>query len=236
MKRNFLNLFLIAIFSIFSLSANAETEERHLGAFTELSLRINAKVHLEQGKEQSVELVGSSSSLGKIITEIKGNKLIIRTKSSKRWFSSDNNLGKIEIYITMPEIDGIFVSGSGDIISEGKIKSRIIDLAISGSGDIDIEHLECNRVDSEISGSGHIVIDKGNAEEEFDIRISGSGHVKASGFKAEDVNVKVSGSGNSYVYANHSLKVRVAGSGDVYYSGSPRIDSSIAGSGKVKRN
>lgn len=235
MKLNFLHILLVAFFSFSSILAKAETEERHLAAFSELSLRISATVHLEQGPEQNVELVGASSSLGKIITEIKGNKLIIRTKSSKKWFSSGIDLGKVEIYITMPDIDGIFVSGSGDIISEGKIDSRLINLAISGSGDIQLEELECNRVSADISGSGHIVLQKGNAEENLEIRISGSGKVKASGFKAEDVSVKVSGSGNSYVYANKSLKVRVAGSGDVYYTGPARVDSSVAGSGKVRK-
>lgn len=210
---------------------SAKEETRELPSFSEISLRISAKVYLEQGKNQSVRIVADSETLEQIITEVKGRTLNIRFPNNnifKRW-----DPGKIEIYISVPEVDGLNLSGSGDIISE-KIETRILDLLISGSGNIKIEQLTAERVSATISGSGNIKIEGSSVADELKTRITGSGNIDASGFEAKNVDAQTSGSGNSSVFSNGSIKVRIAGSGNVYYTGNPAIESSIAGSGKVK--
>jgi hypothetical protein len=44
--------------------------------------------------------------------------------------------------MTIPQIDALVISGSGAIVSEGKIESRILDLTVSGSGDIKLSELQ----------------------------------------------------------------------------------------------
>ncbi len=227
-------IFLLIVFLAGFLFTNpvlAKEQTRELPSFSEISLRISAKVYLEQGENQSVRIVADSETLEQIITEVKGRTLNIRFPNNnifKKW-----NPGKIEIYISVPEVDGITLSGSGDIISE-EIKTRILELLVSGSGNIKIEQLSAERVSATISGSGNIKIDDGGVAEELKTRISGSGNIDASGFEAKNVDAQTSGSGNSSVFSNGSIKARIAGSGNVYYNGNPAIESSIAGSGKVK--
>ena len=227
----FLSLFILGVL-LFN-PAIADDEERDVPSFSEIALRISAKVYVEQGKKQSIEIVAKSSTLEEIITEVKGRTLNIKFPN-KNYFWKKFEPGKIEIYITVPEIDGLSVSGSGDIIAED-IKTRILDLAVSGSGDILIEDLDAKRVSSSISGSGDIIIKDGGVADDFSVSISGSGDVKAIGFEANDVVIRVSGSGNCSVTSNGSIKARVAGSGNVNYKGNPSIDSSVAGSGRVKK-
>ncbi|HKI87898.1 MAG TPA: head GIN domain-containing protein [Draconibacterium sp.] len=212
----------------------AGNEERDVPSFSEIALRIPGKLYVKQGNTQSVKIEAKSSTLEDIITEVKDRKLTIRFKS-KNYFFQSFNPGKIEILITVPEIDGLSVSGSGDIIAEGEINTRILDLAVSGSGDIVLDDLKADRVKSAISGSGDIIIKDGGEATDLSVAISGSGDVKAGGFEAKDVAVRIAGSGNCTVTANRSLKARVAGSGNVYYKGNPNIDSSVAGSGRVKK-
>ncbi len=230
MKNKIFLLILIVGF-LFTNRVLAKEQTRELPSFSEISLRISAKVYLEQGENQSVRIVASSETLEQIITEVKGRTLNIRfpnTNIFKRW-----DPGKIEIYISVPEVDGLNLSGSGDIISE-KIKTRILELLISGSGNIKIEQLTAERVSATVSGSGNIKIEDGGVADELKTRITGSGNIDASGFEAKNVDVQISGSGNSSILSNGSIKARIAGSGNVYYSGNPAIESSIAGSGKVK--
>ncbi|MBN1987685.1 MAG: DUF2807 domain-containing protein [Prolixibacteraceae bacterium] len=230
-------IFILSFFLMFALFANpvlAEDEERNVPSFSEISLRVPGKLYLEQGQTQSVEIVAKSSTLEEIVTEVNGRELAIRFKNKNYLFKSFNP-GKIEIFVTVPEIDGLSVSGSGDIIAEDDIKTRIIDLAISGSGDINLAELDAERVKASISGSGDIVIEDGGVADDFSVSISGSGDVKAGDFEAKDVVVRIAGSGNCTVSSNGSLKARVAGSGSVYYNGNPSIDSSVAGSGRVKK-
>lgn len=210
----------------------AKEETRDLPAFTKISLRISGKVYLEQGSTQSVRIVAEDETLEEIITEVKDRTLSIKfpnTNMFRNW-----NPGKIEIFITVPGIDALTVSGSGDIISK-EIKSRILDLAVSGSGNIDIEKLTSEQVSAAISGSGNISIIGSGVAKELKARISGSGNIDASEFEAENVDVQTSGSGNCSVISNGEIKARISGSGNVNYSGNPAIDSSVSGSGKVKK-
>jgi hypothetical protein len=209
----------------------AKDEMREVSPFSKISLRISAKVYLTQGEKQSVKIVADPKTLEEIITEVKDRTLQIRFPSDnifKRW-----DPGKIEIFITVPEVDGLTLSGSGDIVSEN-INTRILDLVVSGSGNIKIEKLATEKVTASISGSGNINIKEGGVAEELKVRISGSGNVDARGFEAKKVEVQTSGSGNCSVISNGEIKARISGSGSVYYSGNPAIDSSVSGSGSVK--
>lgn len=209
----------------------AKDEMREVSPFSKIALRISAKVYVVQGDKQSVKIVADPKTLEEIITEVKDRTLNIRYPNNnifKRW-----NPGKVEIFITVPEVDGLNVSGSGDIVSD-EIVTRILDLVISGSGNITIDQLTAERVDAGISGSGNIRLKEGGVAEEFKVRISGSGNADARGFEAKNVDVQTSGSGSCSVISNGSIKARISGSGNVYYSGNPAIDSSVSGSGSVK--
>ena len=224
----------LLIAGIFALNtASAEEEKRDVSTFSEISLRIPAKLYLTQGEPQSVRIVASESVLEDIITEVKGSELNIRFPGTNI-FQRNFKPGKIEVYITVPEVNALSVSGSGDIMSD-KLEARILDLAISGSGNIEIEKLDSKKVKGTISGSGNIRLEDGSAAEELSVAISGSGNFDAAGYEADDVTVNTSGSGNCRVSSNGSIKARIAGSGSVYYNGNASIDASVAGSGKVKK-
>lgn len=227
----FLSLLLLGIITVGSV--NAEEEKRDVVAFSEIGLNISAKLYLEQGETQSVRIVGKSSTVEDIITEVKGRRLIIRFPN-KSMFQRNFNPGKVEIYITVPEVGALGISGSGDIVAKD-LKARILEMAVSGSGNIDIGNLKSKKVKAAISGSGNINIGKGGVAEELAVSISGSGNFNGKSFEADEVTVRTSGSGNASVKSNGSVTARVAGSGNIYYGGNPSIDASVAGSGKVKK-
>jgi len=231
MKRKILlvSLFVLGLF-IFN-PVQAEEEVREVATFSELSLKVDAKLYLKQGDEQSVKIVAKESVFEKLITEVKGRKLTIRFPNTTMF--QNFNPGKIEIYITVPEINEITVSGSGDLVAE-ELSSRILELSVSGDANIAIDNLDSKRLTANVSGSGDIVIKGGEKADELSSTISGSGSVKAEGFEAKDVSVRISGSGSCFITSNGSIKARISGSGSVNYKGNPSIDSSVAGSGKVK--
>jgi len=233
MKTKLATAFILFAFILTGIQVQAEEQTRKVDPFSEISLRIGAKVHLEQGAKQNLEIVAKSSTLDEIITEVKDGKLIIRFPN-KDYFWKTFQPGEITIYITTPEINGLGISGSGDIIAENEIKTKILDLGVSGSGNIRLSELSAERVKSSISGSGDIVLAGKEAAQDLSVAISGSGNFKGMNFSADDVSIKVAGSGNVDIEANKNLFVRLAGSGNVTYKGRPMIDQSIAGSGKVR--
>ncbi|MDP2334878.1 MAG: head GIN domain-containing protein [Bacteroidota bacterium] len=233
MKTKLATAVILIAFILTCIQVQAEEQTRKVDPFTEISLRIGAKVYLEQGEKQNLEIVAKPSTLEEIITEVKDGKLIIRFPN-KNFFWSTFQPGDITIHITTPEINGLAVSGSGDIIAENQINTKVMDMAVSGSGNIKLSDLSADQVKTAISGSGNIVLAGTKAAQDLSVNISGSGNFKGLDFSADDVAIKVSGSGNVVVQANNNLYVRLAGSGNVTYKGRPLIDQSIAGSGKVR--
>jgi hypothetical protein len=223
-------LFLVILSGV---QVKAEEQTRKVDPFTSISLRISANVHLKQGARQDIKIEAKSSTLEEILTEVKDGELIIRFHN-KDYFWNTFQPGEITIYLSTPEINGLAVSGSGNIVADQEIKTDKLDLALSGSGNIKLEDLAAGQVESTISGSGNISLAGNTPARDFSATISGSGNVKAINYSADDVTVHVSGSGNVSIGANKNLNVRVSGSGSVNYKGDPMIDSSISGSGKVK--
>lgn len=232
MKSRLITLIIVLVITGTQLLVAQTNQKREVSAFTEISLRIGANVHLKQGNTQTVEVKGKETTLEKLITEVKDRKLVIRYPNDS-WFSKWNP-GTVDIYVTIPQIDGLSVSGSGSIISDGVIESRILDVMVSGSGDVKLDDLKAEKVSAGVSGSGNIhLLGKQNAAE-LKAVISGSGNIKASDFPADNVEVKIGGSGNCRVNAVKKLYARLAGSGNVTYRGNPSVDSSVAGSGTVR--
>lgn len=233
MKTRLVTAFLLLAFILTGNQVHADEQIRKVDSFNEISLRIGANIHLDQGEKQNLEIIAKPSTLDEIITEVKEGKLIIRFPN-KNYLWNTFQPGEITIHITVPDIKGLAVSGSGDIIAEDEIKTKTIDLAVSGSGNIQLSELSSERVVSTISGSGNIALTGKTAAQDLSVNISGSGNFKGLEFRADDVTVKVSGSGNVGVEANNNLYIRLAGSGNVTYKGNPSIDQSVAGSGSVR--
>jgi len=195
MKTRLVTALILFMFILNGVQVKADEQNRKVDPFTEISLRISANVFLEQGSKQNLEIVAKSSTLDEIITEEKDGKLIIRFPN-KDYFWKTFQPGEITIHITVPEINGLGISGSGDIIAEDEIKTKSLEMAVSGSGNIKLSELNAERVKSAISGSGDIVVAGKSAAQDLSVTISGSGNFKGLDYSADDVSVKIAGSGN----------------------------------------
>lgn len=223
-------LFLITAYVMFAaISVSAQkTEDRSVGTFTKVSMGISGDVYISQGYTPKLTVEADAEILGLIVTEVKNDELKIRYSQSRV-----KSKTPIRIWITTAEIEGLYLSGSGNIITETAIKANEMELKLSGSGNINVKDLSCDEVSSAISGSGNI--DVTGSADELSIAISGSGDCNADEFKTKETDVKISGSGNCKVNATKDLTVTVSGSGSVFYVGNPTIDASISGSGKIRQ-
>lgn len=228
-------ILLITILSVLSFGwakAETRTEKRNTNPFSEVSLRVNADLFIEQGDEHSIEITASDEALRKIIVEVDDDKLVIRFSWEDILFK-DFKPGHMEIHVVMKNVYGLSVQGSGNIYAENPIETHTLELNIAGSGDIKMGNVHCDKIDADIAGSGDIVFDGDSEGREIEIMIAGSGDVVASDFKAEAAYVKIAGSGDSEVNASEYLDVSIYGSGDVRYVGEPSVKSHVAGSGRI---
>lgn len=239
---------LMALLIITSVQAQKK-ETRNVDTFSQISYRVPGKLYLRQGSQQKVEIEGDEEVLGKIKTTVGGNKLTIETESSWRNWSSND---KVNIYITMKNIESLHVAGSGNLIAESKITANDLDLKVSGSGSMQLEAEADGRINMDVSGSGRIdfkgkgksldsdvsgsgkVALKATINDQSDFGISGSGEIEASG-SANRVRATISGSGKVLAagFESNRCEVRISGSGDVEINVKDEIDANISGSGSV---
>ncbi|MDX1629766.1 MAG: head GIN domain-containing protein [Fulvivirga sp.] len=225
MKTLFAGLMLLAGLTAFS------QQEIKVDNFSEISLNTSATVYLTHGNTQKVEVEGDEDDIENLEIFVRGKDLIIRNKRTSGWFSWGRN--DVTIYITTPKVNGLSVSGSGDLISKNKLNSEDLTLSVSGSGHIEIE-VDAKTTTVSISGSGKVYL-KGNTNQ-MRASISGSGKIKGEDFVTGSFNASISGSGSCEIHVEESLDARISGSGSVYYKGSPNhVNSRTSGSGKVKK-
>ena len=223
---------LFYVFSVQILTAQ-KTVKYDLPAFTEISLKNNARLFLKQDSIQSVTVTAKDETINKLIVEVDDRKLVIRYPTNT-WFDKKWAPGDVSIYVSVPQIDVLSQSGSGSVTAEESISSRILDLYVGGSGSIKLNNLKAEKISATLSGSGHLQLSGTGVVSEFKMTVSGSGGVKASGLKTRNINVLISGSGSCSVHALDNLTCKIAGSGNVTYLGNPKIESTIVGSGSVK--
>lgn len=219
MKMKRTGIMLIAIIALLNTSwaqrfgyitgeGSVVTKELKVDRFNDLGLAVVGKVYISKGSTQKVTVEGQANIIDNLKMEVKDGEWSIEFEQKAKNYES------LVFHITVPEIEGLSIAGSGSIIGEDSFEGLDhLDIAIAGSGDV------------KFSGSARKVA----------VSIAGSGTVSVPDLKTEDCKIDIAGNGDCSIDVTDDLKVSIAGSGDVKYKGSPRISTSIAGSGHVSR-
>jgi len=227
----------LSIFSLSSItggaisigSENSEiiSQKYGLDDFSKIHITHRGDVILTQGNDYDIVIEAQEKVIDDLRVRVDGETLLI---SKQKNILFDNS--PITIFITMPDIEEIRVSGSADVIGKNEFDGRNLAVIISGSGSADLE-VDVDFLTSRISGSGNIVY-SGFAEE-HSIIVSGSGDLKALDLITELSDVVVSGSGDVTVFSKDELSIVVSGSGEVTYRGATPTTQRVSGSGSIQK-
>lgn len=212
------------------LSGVESTRDYDLSGFNRVALSTSDNVEIVQGAAYSVRMTGDSVLFDELEFVVEGGELEIgyREHSARVWFRPEGS--PATIFITMPTINGVALSGSGDV-TVGHFAVQAFDASIAGSGDIVISSLQADRAELEIAGSGDIII-AGTAAD-IDVNMAGSGEIKAGDFQAQRLDINIAGSGHVTAYATDQANVRVAGSGSARVRGGARCTQQARGGSGV---
>jgi hypothetical protein len=227
------SLFVLAVMLMTTGYAKGQSgkETRNVSDFKEISFGIAGNLYIKFGTNFSVVLEGDKDYLEIIETVVRNGRLSIRTEDHNFFGFSNHHA---DVYITMPSLTALGVSGSGKATVEDALKADVLHLDVSGSGKIVVNDLKASEVNGGISGSGDIILNGSGEVRKGDFSISGSGSFKGDNVKVADLEVRISGSGSCSCNVTDNLKASVSGSGNVWYSGSPRLDVRSSGSGHVR--
>ena len=206
-------------------SGSVVEETFQISDFKGIKLDCSADIFVTQGEEFSVIAESQANILDNLDLSLDGDILDIDLVGCNRDF-------QLKLFITMPEVTFLKISGSGNIKGENLFTSENLNLRVTGSGNMDLD-LDYQSINTKITGSGNM--DLTGVCEEFDYTISGSGDINSFGLISDRGFVKITGSGDTEVFVNEFLSVKITGSGDVLFKGNPdEIVSDITGSGDLR--
>lgn len=229
-KVHFLASVLIMFVLMSGISFGQSKETRDVSGFTKVSFGVAGDLFIKIGPEYKLTIEGNKGVLEDIETIVSGGRLNIRKES---WHMNFND-ERVTVNLTMPELEGLGVSGSGKAQIMDPLEADNLSLNVSGSGKLITSDLNVDNFDCGISGSGDVILGSGGSIDNGEISISGSGGFSGEGIEIDHLEVSISGSGSCRCRAGDSLEAHISGSGNVTYLGNPKVDARVSGSGHVR--
>ena len=195
-------------------------------------------VVVTQGNTQKIVVKGSDNLIP--YCEIKNNDGKLTVGMTKEARSKSFPKCDLIVYVTVKDINNVSSSGTGDVKFQGSVKSQILRLSVSGTGDISVPVFNGDRLKVSISGTGDVSIE-GNVNNatlsvsgtgdinaklseltHLSASVSGTGEIYARKMIARNVEATASGTGDITCYASDSFTGRRSGIADITCYGKPK--------------
>jgi hypothetical protein len=210
-------------------SGQVISEEREIGNATSVDLQGFGSVHIERGERASLRIEAEDNLLRYIEIEVREGTLEIRHRRGTRLV----NTMPIDYFVTVRALDGVSVSGAGNVDVAG-FQAERFKVRLSGAGNVQIEELKAGALEVTISGAGGMAVEGGEVQSQ-EIVISGAGDYNAQGMDSGECTVRLSGMGSATVRVRDRLDVTISGAGSVRYVGDPEVEQQVSGVGRVQR-
>jgi len=212
-------------------SGRASTQEFDLSGFSKVNVSSAFRVAIEQGERYGVSVTIDDNLVEYLDVRVEGDTLRIGMKP-RLAIGFGNFTQKAEI--TMPQIEGIELSGAtqGDI--SGFESDRPLEIEVSGASRLR-GSIAAGETRMHVSGASTVELDGSASDLEVDA--SGASSVRLDDFLTGDARVEASGASNITVSAKGRLTGSASGASTVSYIGEPasvRVDSSGASNVRQK--
>jgi hypothetical protein len=203
-----------------------------VGNFQQIEVAGPYNVEVRTGSNPGVSAQGSEKLLEHTVVEVKGDKLVIHPQQHNGWFGGWSSHGKANFTVTVPQLRGAAIAGSGDIKVD-HVQGPSFEGAVAGSGNLSVASIDVQSLKLDIGGSGSVKAGSGKAQT-AEYSVGGSGDVNASAVAAQQLKVSIAGSGGVRAHSSGTADVSIMGSGDVEIGGGAKCNVSKMGSGSVR--
>jgi len=194
-------------------SGKVITEERTVSLFHSVTFSSMGHLIIKEGPAGKIVITADDNIMPSIQTEVQKSILVININKIV------TEATKIEIIITMQNINDLNVNGSGKIDVQKKIVQDSIKMKVSGSGNI-LADIDTKFVNAAIVGSGSI--DLSGKTVKLEVDLGGSGLLNTLTLTSDEANISIGGTAVCKVLVNNTLNINLTG-GTVQYKGTPKI-------------
>lgn len=187
-------------------SGNRIVQKRDVSSFTSISTEGAFMIEVTCQKEPSLEVEGDDNVLALVKTEVSGN--VLHLTNTKSYSVKE----PIKIRLSVPNLDG---------------------LSVSGAGKIDIKGMDNESFEIDATGAPEILV-SGNTKV-INIDSSGAAQIDTHNLRASRAVVDSKGAGKIDLDVSDQLDVTVSGPASVFYKGDPVVKKTVNGPGRVER-
>jgi hypothetical protein len=212
-------------------SGDIVTETRSISGVNGVDLGTFGDVIIEIGDQETLRIEAEDNLIEYFETQVRAGTLHIDTQPGFNL----NPTKPVKFFLTVTELENVAISGSGDI-QVPDLEADEFAIEIGGSGDVSMSDLTSERLTIDIGGSGDVTTEGLNVVA-FDTDIGGSGDIDVEELNGETLSLDVNGSGNLRINGGqvNDQEIDVNGSGN-YVSGdlaSEIVGVRIGGSGDI---
>jgi len=189
-------------------SGNVISENRTVIEYDSIALNGTGHLEVDQNGTESLSISADDNLLPLLVSEVKGNQLVLSVKSGYNL----NPSKPIVFKVGAKNLKGISCAGDTTAVLKG-LHTEELKLEIAGSGDISAE----------------------GAADRQDISIAGSGKYLGGGLKSKEAKINIAGSGDAVLAVSDLLEISIAGSGSIKYFGDPKVKQNVVGSGSITK-
>jgi hypothetical protein len=230
MKKQFYGLFVILIITALLVlpiygAGTAISRQYQNKGFKALSIASGMKLEVKQAAQYAVAIHTEESQL-RLVKVVQAGDML---KFYLPPFSFAT--APIEIFITMPELIKIDLSGGSTANLMMNIP-KTFNASLSGGTELS-GSLHAQRLRLDLSGGSQS--DLTGAADMLIINASGGSRILQKSFKVNKASIGLSGGCRAEVFVTESLDVDASGGSQVYYHGTPNLKTSFSGGAGIKQ-
>jgi hypothetical protein len=218
--------FVLPVALLAASAASAAERSFPVTGFDRVAATGSEDIAITTGKAPSVTATGPQDQLDHLDIRVEAGTLRIGHKGNSWGWNREG----VKIRVTMAALKGVKLAGSGDVTADSGSGPEFT-AELSGSGDLNITHIDSASAVFSTAGSGDIAA-AGKCTSAR-VAISGSGDMNLGHLACADIDIRIAGSGDVSANATRTANVRISGSGDVKVTGGARCTSHTSGSGSV---
>lgn len=216
-------------------SPNFNTDPAHYGTgrktlssgseFSEIEASGLFRVQVRQGDSFKAEAAGRASDLDDVRLEVRGERLMLRNRSSNGLFSGfGKNRNPILVLVTLPRLRHLELSAACQAdVSGFRDETLRVDASSAASARIDVN---VPRLEIDLSSAAHAEL-SGSADE-LSVDGSSASTLEALSLRATKAALDLSSGSEAKVRATDELKVDLSSGSSVRYAGRPgRIEKDL---------
>lgn len=207
-------------------NGNVINVDRKVEKFNKLEVKGAFEVIIVKSNEHHVKIEVDDNLVSNIITEVKGDELIIRNSKSIC------GAKELKLTISTSDLNSVDCSGASNVRINDKFDTEKFEIKSSGASEIRA-NINTKLLISKYSGASNIVL-IGNADTHA-IESTGASTLKATELSVNQCAIDSRGASDLKINVSKELSVTSSGASEIKYIGDPKISKSIKGASNISK-